>query len=160
MKSTLHDVFVFIRFNHADAKALSESRAIMTAYLADWRSALVYGEQITTTEWTLEKIFDGSASAAASQLAGKYVLTGEFVSDNHLEWSTILQLTTPPSDAFCFSSEQRDALLHVIRVGEQKDISQFIRLVASTYPVLSQETANVPLNLVALAQTYKHLASA
>lgn len=153
-KATLRDVLIFIRFNHPDGEKLSHVRAVMTAYLADWRSALAYGEQVTDVEWTLDRIFVHTDFT-------HWRLTGESTGEQSPpDWAEISHLQRLPAETFRFSEDQRQALLFVIDVAQTREFSELAKLVASTYPVLTQESEDVPLNLVALAETYKHLATA
>ena len=147
-KPTLRDVLFFIRFNHSDIQNVSFARAIMTAYLADWRSALVRGEQITEMEWTLERIF------VTTEI--RYILTG-VGEDAPVDWDAMLATKEMPSGTAIFDADATTALRYVIEIAERKQFDEFLRLVSSTYPVLTQASTTAPLDLVVLADRYKHL---
>jgi len=149
----LVDVIVYLCKAYPKKSDLSNARLTKLIYLADWRSALVNGRQITDIKWVFDQfgpfVFDVKDTAAAHPeifaIEETTTVLGSpktivWLRDEHYEYE--------------LDPEEEETLDWVIEKSRQMAWNRFIRLVYSTYPILTQERGT-ELNLVELAAEYK-----
>ena len=149
----LRDVLIYLCENYPHPDELSRARLAKMTYLADWRSAITRGAQITDVDWIYNHY-------------GPYVREVEEIAESDPAFS-VLKTTNLHgheknvirsnygSQTVDLSYEETEVLDYVISVTAPMNWSDFVRLVYSTYPILTQPRYSV-LNLVELAFTYKH----
>ena len=152
----LRDVVAYVAMHYPYKSELSKARLTKMVYLADWRSAILYGSQITSIQWEFNHY-------------GPYVEDVVKVARNDSDFS-IKQTSTmygDPKDVISvatdaefesLSEHDRAVLDFVIGTVSPKNWNDFIRLVYSTFPIVTQPRHS-KLNLVELAQRYKGVAS-
>jgi hypothetical protein len=149
---TLRDVTAYICKNYPYSDELSNARVTKIVYLADWRSAITRGEQLTTLEWQFSHF--GPYVADVIQVA-KTDSDFEVVSTNNM-YGGPKDLLRVSSDVQypSLTDEEKDLLDFVISSSASKNWDDFIKLVYSTYPIVTQERF-AKLDLVALAREYE-----
>lgn len=148
----LRDVIAYLCLNYPYKNQLSNARVTKMVYLADWLSAFRRGRQLTEIEWFFNHygpyVLDVVETARADE-DFTVELTYNFFGDPK-EVIRVRDGATYPS----LTEEDQEILSFVIDSTASKNWEQFIQLVYSTYPVLTQERYSV-LNLVELAEAYK-----
>lgn len=147
----IRDVLAYLCKNYPYPEELSKARTTKMVYLADWRSSIDYGRQITNITWefnhygpyveTVIKTAQHDHAFLVTPTINAYGSPKEVVS---------LAEDFDPS----LSSEEQNVLNHVIAATSPKNWSDFIRLVYSTYPIVTQPRYS-KLDLINLAQRYK-----
>lgn len=143
----------YICAKYAHPNELSNARLTKTIYLADWRSAILRGKQITEVEWEFSHygpFVHDVMNVARSDPAFEVVqTTNAYGSDSALiklsEWGGLYSSLT---------DEDKRILDDVMEITQPKYWSDFMRLVYSTYPILTQPRYST-LDLPTLAQEYK-----
>lgn len=155
------DVMAYLCRNYPHPYELSKARLTKLVYLADWRASIARGQQVTSIEWYfhqfgpyVDDIKDLAEGSPYFKLTSGSTMMGS--TKETISW------IGPDLEYLSLSSDETKILEHVIKVTEGLNFQDFIKLVYSTYPVLSQPRHSV-LDLPKLAAEYnasKTLASA
>ncbi len=151
--ATLRDVMLYICDKYPVKDELSKARLNKIIYLADWRSAILRRHQITTLVWTfnhygpyLDEIVDVAKRDPAFTLEQTHNMFGS--PKEVVKLAT--HIRTEPST---LSAEDYAILDHVLGETSPMGWNRFIKLVYSTYPIVTQPRYEA-LDLVALAAEY------
>lgn len=150
--AALREVMAYLCAHYKIPDELSKARLTKMIYLADWRSAITQGRQITDIQWQFNHY-------------GPYVPDVEYVARNDQAFEvletknyfgsgkSLIRLVgeVPPQS---LTSSDREILDEVMRVTQTQYWQDFIRLVYSTYPILTQPRYAM-LDLVEIARQYK-----
>lgn len=147
----LGDVVAYLCEHYPHKDELSRARLTKLVYLADWKSALEREEQLTDIEWVFNHYgpyVDDVAEAARNDPTFEVKETRNIYGDP----KDLIELSGSrgyPS----LTDEDKQILDSVIESVQKKNWNEFIRLVYSTYPIMTQDRFS-KLNLVELAQGY------
>ena len=148
----LKDVMAYLIKNYPHKSELSKARLTKMIYLADWRSAILRDRQITNIDWEYNyygPYVDDVIDAAKSD--------SDFLIERMLnaygEPKEVIGLFSDV-DYESLTEEDKKILDFVIKVTAPKFWDEFIKLVYSTYPIVTQPRFS-KLNLVKLAQKYR-----
>lgn len=147
----LRDAVGYICEKYPHKNELSKARLTKMIYLADWRSAITRNEQITSIRWIFNHYgpyVEDVVNTARNDPSFEIVLT-ETIRGNIKELLRYQGHTNFPS----LSKDDKEILDFVIETTKSHYWDQFIRLVYSTYPVLSSRRSS-ELDLTALAKEY------
>lgn len=137
--------------NYPHPHELSKSRITKMVYLADWRAAIEYGKPLTGIEWEINHYgpyVDDIIKEARSDSRFKIVET-----TNMYGKPKVLVKLVEEFDFSELEDAEKEVLDYVIESTSAKYWDDFIEIVYSTYPVVTQERYT-PLNLEKLAKTY------
>lgn len=147
----LKDIMAFLCQNYPYKDELSDARLTKMVYLADWKSALNRGCQLTEITWKFNHY-------------GPYVedVRKAAQEDEHFEIETTNNMfggykkliTLKKEFPSSLSEEETKILMHVIETTFRLTWDGFIKLVYSTLPVVVSERGS-NLNLVETARKYK-----
>lgn len=149
--ATLGDVMAYLCEHYPHKDDLSKARLTKLVYLADWKSAIECSEQMTDVEWVfnhfgpyVDDVADEARRDDAFEVTGTTNLYGD-----PKEVIKLAKSREYPS----LTDEDKRILDSVIETTKRQSWNEFIRLVYSTYPVMTQDRFST-LNLVALARSY------
>lgn len=136
---------------------LSMSRLVDLVYLADWRSALERGQQLTDVEWRFGRYgpFSDRFSDEIRRDSRFSVTPGE--SPSGLDDEVVRETRGNP--AYSLSPQEEDIVRFVVARATTLSDDEFLLLVHSTYPLISQQRYQT-LDLVHLASRYAQLRTA
>lgn len=150
--ATLRDALVYLCKNYPRKSDLSKTKVTKLVYLADWLSAIRRGQQLTPIVWQfnhygpyVEDVIDVARTDHAFEIVKEM---------NYFGSPKELVVVRADADHPSVSEDDRKILDHVIQSTAQKKWSDFIRLVYSTYPIVSQPRYS-ELDLVKLAHEYR-----
>jgi len=157
MKTTVSNLIKYILKNYPHKSELSASRLTKMLFLADWKSAIEYSKQLTNVTWHFNHY-------------GPYV--DDFLriakDDKDIEVNdtqTIfggrkqqIELVNSFNGNIEITKNQKEILDFVIEATKDKNYEDFIKLVYSTYPVVSSSRYS-DFDLVSLANEYKKIAT-
>jgi hypothetical protein len=146
--ATLGDVMAYLCEHYPHKHELSKARLAKLIYLADWKSAIERGEQMTNIVWVYNYHVEDVAQEAEDDPAFKVRSTHNLYG----EPKGLIELVRPrgyPS----LTEDDRRILDSVIASTAEKNWNEFIRLVYSTYPIITQDRFS-KLDLVELAHRY------
>jgi hypothetical protein len=150
--SKLRDVMAYICKHYPHQDELSNARVTKMVYLADWKSAITRGEQITDTRWTFNHygpfvydVIDTAREDPAFEVTPTQNMYGS---------SKELIRVRDDVDYPSLEEADKEVLDFVIEKSADKNYSDFMHLVYSTYPVAAKERFS-ELNLVELAEEYE-----
>ena len=131
-------VLEYLREIHPRTVPLDADRAMLTLYLVDWKAAIDLRRPVSNLEWRIEHLPQPTARQREVMLSAfKHGATCELAGNVN-----------------GMTSEDRAIIQDIVsRVGHKSD-TELLRLVYSTFPVLSQPR-HAPINLVAMADKYK-----
>ncbi len=148
----LVDVITYLCERSPDRGDLSNARLTKLTYLADWKSALDRGQQITPIKWIFDQfgpfVYDVKDAAIADSAFVVQDTTNVYGAPK-----TLIKLVQDRGYSSLLD-EEKDILDWVIETSSKMTWNAFIRLVYSTYPIMSQDRGT-KLDLVALAQEYR-----
>lgn len=151
---TLKEIITYLYINYPYKNELSKARLVKMIYLADWKSSILYGKQITDIEWYFNHY-------------GPYVsdIVDTIRNDSDFSIKSQVNAYGEHKELICLNanyavpilSETTQIVLNfVIEKTHKLMWDDFINLVYSTYPVVTQPKYS-KLNLVELSQEYlKH----
>ncbi len=148
----LRDVVAYLCRHYPHKRELSNARLTKMVFLSDWKSALDRGHQLTDIEWKFNQFgpyVPDVLKTATEDEDLEVVETTNFFGDP-------MRLIAARDDANYPSLEADDCeiLDFVIESTAPKHWDDFIRLVYSTYPIVTQPRGS-QLDLVKLAQDYR-----
>jgi uncharacterized protein YwgA len=156
MKSIISNLIKYILVNYPHKSELSASRLTKILYLADWKSSIEQDSQITSAVWHFHHY-------------GPYVddflkIAKEDSDINVINTSTMfggkkqqIELKKDFNNHIEISNENKKILDFVIEATKDKNYEDFIKLVYSTYPVVSSSRYS-DFDLVTMARDYKSIA--
>ncbi|HFQ5226014.1 TPA: Panacea domain-containing protein [Vibrio vulnificus] len=154
----LHALKYILR-NYPHKGELSASRLTKMLYLADWKSALQFDRQFTDKVWHFNHYgpyIDDFVKMAYSDDDIEVTNTTNYYGGQK-QLFTLRKSFDQPIE---LTPELKETLDFVISVTKDKNYEDFIKLVYSTYPVISSSKYS-NLDLVQKAREYKeHLPSA
>jgi hypothetical protein len=150
--ATLRDVVAYLCAHYPHKDELSKARLTKMVYLADWKSALERNMQMTAIKWQfnyygpyVDDVVESIREDEAFALYSTRNMYGEP--------KDLIQLRGKVSYP-SLNDTDKEILDFVIKKTAPKTWNDFIRLVYSTYPILTQPRFSL-LDLPVLAQEYK-----
>jgi len=150
MKSSkLHDVVVYLCTKYPYKSELSKARTTKLVYLADWRSALSFGTQITEINWYFNHYgpYVDDVTDIVRTSPDLHLVSGHNAYGSPAEW--IRLDSASPSYPSLTANDVR-VLESIIEATQTMNFSRFLSLVYETYPV-KQSKKYTYLDLVKLA---------
>lgn len=149
----IQDVLVYICSNYPYKNELSKARVTKMVYLADWKSAMDQGKQITGIEWFFHQYGPYVSDVVEAAYKSPY-LTVESTANVFGYPKDLIKITKQTESYDSLSDKDKEILDYVINKTEDLNWDEFMRLVYSTYPI-AQEKRYRYLNLVKFAEEYK-----
>ena len=151
---SLRDVIAYICKNYPHKGDLSNARVTKMVYLADWKSAIERGEQITGIGWRFDHygpfvydVLDTAREDPAFEVVSTRNMYG-----SQKELLRVADDVDYPS----LSEEEVQTLDFVLDQAAPMNWSEFIKLIYSTYPIVTQERYS-KLDLEKLAHEYEEV---
>lgn len=146
------DILAYVIKKYPYKYELSNARLTKMIYLADWKHAITYGIQISPIRWYFDNygpfVWDIKDTAKANQ--GLFIT--EDITNVYGSPKTIIGLKNSGYIPAISEKEQK-SLDHVIEKTNGLNWEQFIRLIYSTYPIITSEKYTY-LNLMEKAKEY------
>lgn len=148
----LRDIVAYICRNYPYKDELSNARVTKMVYLADWRSAITRGKQLTDLEWEFSHYgpYVNDVIRVAETDPGFEVIPTKNLYGGQKDLLRVADDVDFPS----ITEEEKELLDFVISTSASKNWDDFIKLVYSTYPIVTQERFS-KLDLVKLAGEYE-----
>lgn len=146
----LKDIIAYLLLDYPDPDALANARVTKMVYLADWKSALDHGRQMSSIAWFFDNF-------------GPYVTDVRRCADQNPELFQVKSKRTSlggEKNVFILidrdyqpnlSTQEKEILDHVRKQTEDLSFDKFVKLVYSTYPVVVSDRFD-DLNLVEMAK--------
>lgn len=153
--ATTRDAVAYLIANYPHKDELSKARVTKMVYLADWKAALDHDSQLTPIKWRfhhfgpyVEDVHQMALDDPAFKVRSETNMYGKR--------KERIELVDPRATNFTLSDWEKRILDHVISNTKALNWDGFIKLVYSTYPILSGERG-AELNLMASAHAYREL---
>ncbi|RWC10331.1 MAG: DUF4065 domain-containing protein [Mesorhizobium sp.] len=150
----LRNVMAYLIRNYPHKHELSKARLTKMVYLADWKSAIEHQHQMTDIDWQfnhfgpyVDDVHNTALEDPAFAVQAEYNMFGK-------PKETIV-LADKQAD-FRVSEQEAEILDHVIQQTKRLSWDPFIKLIYSTYPVLTGVRGG-KLNLVKSAEIYRDI---
>ncbi|MBW0282253.1 hypothetical protein ATN38_00320 [Rhodococcus sp. FH8] len=138
--------------NYPHKHELSKARITKMLYLADWRSSITIGHQLSSISWKFNHY--GPYVDDTRDIADRSTLLAVEETENmYGRPKTLIARSGQPVDFESLTEVERKILDHVINSTEDLYWNDFIALVYKTYPVANSERGTV-LDLPSLAKAY------
>jgi hypothetical protein len=153
--ATTRDTVAYLVANYPHKDELSKARVTKMVYLADWKSALDHGTQMTPIAWRFHHFgpYVDDIHRLALEDPVFRVRSGTNVYGNLKER---IELVSPQTTMVTLTDWEKQILDHVIAQTKVLGWDAFIKLVYSTYPILSGVRGS-SLDLLKSAQAYRDL---
>jgi hypothetical protein len=155
MKNAITNIVKYLLKEYPYKAELSASRLTKMIYLMDWKSSIDYGRQITDAQWHFNHY---------GPYVDDFVKVAKDDKDISVENTTtyyggkkqLFKLSDSYKGSIELTDEQKKIADFVIDATKQKNYEDFIQLVYSTFPVISNDRYS-DLDLVDLAKKYQEL---
>lgn len=151
---SLRDIVAYICKNYPHEDELSNARVTKMVYLADWRSAIERDKQLTGITWRFDHygpfVYD-VLDVAREDPAFKVTSTQNMFGSQKELLSVADDVDYPSLD-----ENEIEVLDFVLNSTAAMNWSEFIKLVYSTYPIVTQERYS-KLDLIKLAREYEEM---
>ncbi|MCK9797448.1 Panacea domain-containing protein [Pseudomonas sp. MAFF 302030] len=154
MTNKLLNIIKYILTNYPYPDELSASRLTKMVYLADWKEAISNGRQISNIAWFFNH--HGPYNDEILQEAKKDKNISITIKSNMFGGKKTHIELHDKGQAIDIDAESSQILDFVINATKDKNYTDFIKLVYSTYPVISSGKYS-ELDLVRKAEEYKKL---
>jgi hypothetical protein len=155
----LRDIVAYLCDRYPYPNELSNARLTKMIYLADWKSAIEREEQLTNLSWEFSHYgpYVPNVIRLARSEKDFEVKRGETIYGDQKELVRYKAESDAAAGYSTLKPEDKDLLDFVIHSVEDKSFTEFVKLVYSTYPIVTQERYSI-LDLVNLAKEYKEVA--
>lgn len=147
----LIDIVAYLCKRYPHKHELSKARLTKMVYLADWRSAINQGHQLTNLEWYYNHY--GPHVDDITQIVRNKPEHFRVVETQNAFGEPKELIEMVEEYPYRLSQKEREILNHVIEQTAPMSWNRFIQLVYSTYPILSQQRYS-KLNLASLSRKY------
>ena len=149
---TLNDVIKYLYLNYPYKNELSKARVVKMVYLADWKSAMLYQKQLTNINWYFNH-YGPYVSDIINAIRSDSDFTIDTQKNMYGETKELIRINEKNTQ-LTLSDNVKHVLDFVIEKTAPLSWDDFIKLVYSTYPIVTQPRYST-LNLVQLASLYK-----
>jgi hypothetical protein len=137
------------------SQELSNARVTKMIYLADWHQSITRGTQITNINWYFDSygpyVPDIKKTVESAPQIFDITLTNNSFGYQNAKLALLDKNYMPKTDI-----DSRISLDHVIETTKGMKWDEFIRLVYSTYPIVSSDRYSF-LDLVSKAKSYRKI---
>jgi len=155
MQGVISSIIKYLLKEYPYKSELSASRLTKMIYLMDWKSSIDFGHQITNAQWHFDHYgpyVDDFVKLAKEDKDISIENTSTYYGGK----KQLFKLSENFQGSFELTQEQKNIADFVINATKKKNYEDFIQLVYSTYPVISNDRYS-DLNLVDLAAKYKEI---
>lgn len=153
--ATTRDAVAYLIANYPHKDELSKARVTKMVYLADWKAALDHGTQMTPISWRFHHF--GPYVDDVHQIAiGDPAFEVRSETNMYGKRKERIELVDPAATHITLSDWEKRILDHVISSTKTLSWDGFIKLVYSTYPILSGQRG-AALDLLSSANAYREL---
>lgn len=155
MKKIMANLMKYILINYPHKSELSASRLTKLLYLADWKNAIEKDSQITDLVWHFHHYgpYVDDLIKIAKDDSDIEVINTSTIFGGKKQQIELRKNSNPNID---ISVENKEILDFVIKATKDKNYEDFIKLVYSTYPVVSSSRYS-DFDLVEMARSYKSM---
>jgi hypothetical protein len=149
----LHDILAYVCAAYPHKNELSRARITKIVYLADWKSAIDRGRQLSEISWYFDNYgpFVWDVWKTAESMPQLFNI--EHTANMYGGAKHVVRLVASGYQP-TLTAEEKAVLDHVVEATKGLNWNDFIRLVYSTHPVISSERYT-PLNLIEKADEYR-----
>ena len=155
MKTVISNIIKYLLKEYPHKAELSASRLTKMIYLMDWKSSIDYGRQITNAQWHFDH-YGHYVDDFVRMAKEDKDISVENTSNYYGGKKQLFKLSEKFEGDFDLTKEQKEIADFVINATKQKNYEDFIQLVYSTYPVISNDRYS-DLDLVGSAEKYKEI---
>lgn len=155
MEHVILNIIKYILKKYPNKSDLSASRLTKLLYLADWKNSIEYETQITNANWHFHHYgpyVDNFIDMAKND--NDIIVRNEITMFGGRKQQ--FELSNNHSGDIDISQQNKSIIDFVINATKDKNYEEFIKLVYSTFPIVSNDRYS-DLNLVELARRYKTL---
>ena len=151
----LKEILAYIIKTYPNKDDLSNARLTKLVYLADWKHVLTHNKQISDIKWYFDNYGPYVKDILKTVENNKCTFVA-YETLNIFRESKILIALKQTQYGPSISNEEKISIDHIINVTHALNWTNFIKLVYSTYPIMSTERYNF-LNLIEKAKVYKEM---
>ncbi len=155
MKNKILNIIKYFLKNYPHKSELSASRLTKMVYLSDWKSAIENEKQLTDALWHFHHYGPYIDDFLKLAFDDKDIEVEETV-NMFGNKKQLIKLKESFQEEINLPDETKKILDFVITSTKQKNYEDFIKLVYSTYPVISSNRYS-DFNLVEMAKNYKEI---
>jgi hypothetical protein len=153
MKSVIANIIKYLLKEYPHKSEMSASRLTKMIYLIDWKNAIDNDAQVTDVKWHFDH-YGPYVDDFVKIAKGNEDIKIENTSTYYGGRKQLFTLSKDFDGKVDISSEHKEIADFVISATKDKHYEEFIKLIYSTYPIISNDRYN-DLDLVGLAKKYK-----
>lgn len=150
----INDIVAYVIKNYPRPDELSKARLNKIIYLIDWKSILLHGKPITSIQWIYNH-YGPYVNDIEESLIQDERFSFKKTSNIYGNEKTVIELINQ-ENFIEPTADEKEVIDFIIEKTKKFNFNNFIKLVYSTYPIISQPQGSI-LNLVELANEYKNL---
>lgn len=150
----LKEILAYIIKSYPNKDDLSNARLTKMIYLSDWRHVLTYNKQISNISWYFDN-YGPYVKDILKTVEKCNFFTRRETTNTFGESKTLIGLKDVNYEVN-ISTEEKSSIDYIKNVTQELNWTDFIKLVYSTYPIISTNRYNY-FNLVEKAQAYKKI---
>lgn len=150
----INDIVAYVIKNYPRPDELSKARLNKIIYLIDWKSILLHGKPITSIQWVYNH-YGPYVNDIEESLIKDERFSFKKKSNIYGNEKTVIELINQ-ENFIEPTSDEKEVIDFIIEKTKKFNFNNFIKLVYSTYPIISQPQGST-LNLIELANEYKNL---
>lgn len=153
--ATLRDAIAYILMNYPEnlAHELSNARVTKMLYLADWHQCISRGRQVTSINWFFDSYGPYVNEIKTTAESEPSLFSIENINNLYGQKKSMIKLKNR-SYQTNISFDEKTSLDHVIETCKDMYWDDFIKLVYSTYPIMTSDRYS-KLDLLQKAKDYK-----
>lgn len=137
--AVLTDIIAYLLREYPHKHELSNGRVTKMIYLADWKSVLLRGQQVSDINWYFDNYGPFVWDVATLVRDQPDLFDSQLTSNAYGGEKLLLRLKDECYTCPSLSAADREALDFVMQQTAAKNWNDFIKLVYSTYPIISSD---------------------
>ncbi|HAT1822585.1 TPA: DUF4065 domain-containing protein [Legionella pneumophila] len=150
----LKDVIAYTLKNYPIKEELSNARVTKIIFLADWHQAINHGRQISNIKWVFDNYGPFVWDIYNEALSNPDLFDIQETENIYGQKKKVLLIKDTSYNPE-ISDIEKQSIDHVLNITKKLYWDDFIKLVYSTYPVMSSERYST-LDLISKAKEYSH----
>lgn len=154
--ATLKDVIFYLisKYPKLANSDLSNARVTKMVYLSDWHHAVNYSKQITNIHWFFDNYGPFVHDVKQEVESHQNIFSVKKATNYFGREKTLFEINDSAYQP-SLTDDEKQSMDHVINTTQTLGWDSFIKLVYSTYPIMTSERYT-PLDLISKAHSYIH----
>ena len=151
----LKEIMIYILQNYPNKDDLSNARFTKLVYLSDWHQCIYHRKQISSIDWYFDNFGPYVSDVQNTALENPALFEVDETYNMFGQLKRVIRLLNDKYEP-SLETEEVESIEHIIKNTSKLNWDAFIKLVYSTYPIISSDKYS-KLNLIKKAAKYNRL---